>query len=295
MCIRDSIPVSICYDEVPEQGSYSREAGGGQKVKESAAGLLESRKIVRRRFGKVYVRLGEPVSARQALENGEKRNEDFTLTLQKSAFKISKTICDVTPITTKSIVSTVVLSSKSNALTYEQLMGYARWLAEYVRIAQMPLSTPDEDSFARSLEQTVRRLIRGSILLVNEGVPRQYQCDPRRRTLLNFYKNNSIHCFVVPSITALSVLSWIRSDAPGKGTQAMHDDIVQRALSLRRQQAAGPRAHRSTPGPWSQCASIVPALESPQLRWEGGQKASANSPPASWRGYASGISWNCMA
>jgi glycerol-3-phosphate O-acyltransferase len=227
------IPVSICYDEVPEQGSYSREAGGGQKVKESAAGLLESRKIVRRRFGKVYVRLGEPVSARQALENGEKRGEDFTLTLQKSAFKISKTICDVTPITTKSIVSTVVLSSKSNALTYEQLMGYARWLADYVRVAQMPLSTPDEDSFARSLEQTVRRLIRGSVLLVNEGVPRQYQCDPRRRTLLNFYKNNSIHCFVVPSITALSVLSWIRADAPGKGTLAMHDEIVQRALSLR--------------------------------------------------------------
>jgi hypothetical protein len=127
--------------------------------------------------------LGEPVSARQALENGEKRGEDFTLTLQKSAFKISKTICDVTPITTKSIVSTgsFIVESKCADVRAAK-MSYARWLAEYVRVSQMPLSTPDEDSFARSLEQTVRRLIRGSILLVNEGVPRQYQRDLRRRT-----------------------------------------------------------------------------------------------------------------
>ena len=38
------IPVSICYDEVPEQGSYTKELAGGEKQKENAGALIRSRK-----------------------------------------------------------------------------------------------------------------------------------------------------------------------------------------------------------------------------------------------------------
>lgn len=227
------IPVSICYDEVPEQGSYSREIGGGQKVQESAAQLLKSRKIIRRRFGKVYVRLGQPISAREVLESGESNGQDNVLTLQKTAFQISKTICDVTPITAKSIVATVVLSNRVSALTYEELVGLCRWLAEYVRVAEMPLSTPDDDSFSRSLEQTVRRLIRSGMLTVTEAVPRRYQVDARRRVLLNFYKNNSIHCFVVPGIATVALLDWIREGTNGAGSEAGRVEVMRRAMEIR--------------------------------------------------------------
>jgi glycerol-3-phosphate O-acyltransferase len=227
------VPVSICYDEVPEQGSYSRELSGGQKVQESAAQLLKSRKIIRRRFGKVYVRMGQPISAREVLEASAQTGQDQTLTLQKTAFQISKTICDVTPITAKSIVATVALTHRAGALTYEDLVSLCHWLSSYVHVANMPLSTPDSDSFSRSLEQTIRRLIRSGMLNVNEAVPRRYQVDARRRMVLNFYKNNSIHCFIVPTITALAVMDWIRCGSNGEGSDEGRAEIVRRALDIR--------------------------------------------------------------
>ncbi len=194
------VPVSICYDEVPEQGSYSKELGGGPKVKESALELIKSRNVVSGRFGKVYARVAPPISVRDMYNSGE---SDPRLRLQKTAFQVCKSICDVTPITPKSLVSTVMLCHRNPLLSLEEVLRLSLWLGGYVQYVGLELSTP-LGSLRPAVEQTLRRLRKGGVLLEVEDVPRRYVCESRKRALLNFYKNNASHCLVIPSIAVLA-------------------------------------------------------------------------------------------
>ena len=105
------VPVSIVYDEVFEEGSYTKELQGAKKEKESATGLLKSRKIVKRNFGKVYVRFADPLSVKEIIQKADEKNVDPKLTLQKTTFQICKHINDVSPITPKDRKSTRLNSS----------------------------------------------------------------------------------------------------------------------------------------------------------------------------------------
>jgi glycerol-3-phosphate O-acyltransferase len=223
------IPVSICYDEVPEQSSYSKELGGGQKVAESAMQLIKSRKIIRRRFGKVYVRLGKPMYASEFYKTPE---SDARRRLQKTAFQVCKTISDITPITPKSLVSTALLCHRNPLLTLEEVLRLSLKLSQYVEHAGMELSVPEVDDIRRSVEQTLRRLRKSGTVLEIENVPRRYVCDSRRRTLLNFYKNNAIHCFVIPGIALLAYYRAWQKYAPDRA-ESFEESFKDEALALR--------------------------------------------------------------
>ena len=59
----------------------------------------------RGRFGKIYVRFGEPISLRAALRRSEPGRRGRHLALQKVAFEVSRRINEVTPITATSLVT----------------------------------------------------------------------------------------------------------------------------------------------------------------------------------------------
>ncbi|HET6151010.1 MAG TPA: 1-acyl-sn-glycerol-3-phosphate acyltransferase [Polyangia bacterium] len=63
------VPIAIDYEKLPEGKSYARELGGGDKPKESFWSLLEARKTLRSRHGRIYVRFDRPISM-AALVNG---------------------------------------------------------------------------------------------------------------------------------------------------------------------------------------------------------------------------------
>lgn len=201
------VPVSLTYDEVPEERSYTREIAGGQKKKESAKELLKSLDFVKRNFGKVYVRFGTPVSAKDAERSVEEFGQDSTLALQKTAFQLCKNINDATPITPKSVISSVFLGHTETSLSLEEILQHSSLMAEFVLSGGHELSVADSLAFRRAAEQTVRRLAKAGVLQLSESVvPRRYLCDRRRRTLLALYKNNAVHCFIIPSIALSAFL-----------------------------------------------------------------------------------------
>ena len=61
------VPVSIAYDQLQEVGEFARESKGENKAAESIAWLVRAFREQRGRFGKIYVRFGEPLSLRQTL------------------------------------------------------------------------------------------------------------------------------------------------------------------------------------------------------------------------------------
>lgn len=223
------VPVSICYDEIPEQGAYSRELGGGTKTKESAWELLRSSDVVRRRFGKVYVRVAPALSTKEIYAHNQ--GEDSKLRLQKTAFQICKSICDVTPITPKSLVSTAFLCHRNPLLTLEEVLRLSLRLGDYAHHAGMELSVTGRESLRRSLEQTVRRLKKSGTILEIENVPRRYLCEGRKRSLLNFYKNNAISCTSLPAIALLAYYHSWKSHQAGDGH--LLERFQEKALELR--------------------------------------------------------------
>ena len=227
------IPVSLCYDEVPEQGSYTKELGGGQKIKESAKELIRSRKIIKNNIGKVYVRFAPALFAKDILKTADENGLDDTLTLQKTAFQLCKSINDVTPITPKSLVCSILLAHRLSALSLEEILRLSIMLAEYVQWSGLTLSADLNDGFKRAIEQTVRRLQKTGVASVSDSVPRAYFCENRKRILLSFYKNNAIHCLVVPSIAMLSFFDALASGTENDGGGAFLERIQQTALTLR--------------------------------------------------------------
>ncbi len=56
------IPTFAGYDRVPEEKAYLQELRGSEKQKESFFSFLESRKILKTKYGAAYVRFHKPVS-----------------------------------------------------------------------------------------------------------------------------------------------------------------------------------------------------------------------------------------
>jgi glycerol-3-phosphate O-acyltransferase len=63
------VPVFIGYDQIPEERSYLRELAGRDKQAESFLSVIRAREILKRSFGKVYVRFEKPISFRGFCRN----------------------------------------------------------------------------------------------------------------------------------------------------------------------------------------------------------------------------------
>ena len=228
------VPVSICYDEVFEESSYSKELQGAKKERESAKGLIKSRKIIKRNIGKVYVRFAEPFSVRDIIQKADDQKVDPKLALQKTAFQLCKSINDVSPITPKSIVAGILLSHREPALPLSEILRMAERMSDYVTYSGMSLSTNQKSGFRAAVESTVKSLQKKGYVSVSEGTPRSYSAEFKRRVVLNFYKNNSIHCFVIPAICVLAFLDTVKKRKENKQRNNLfYSDFLQSALTLR--------------------------------------------------------------
>ena len=65
------VPVSVDYERIVEAASYERELSGGKKNAEDLSGLLRARRVLTRRYGRLYVAFDEPLSMRAWLAEHE--------------------------------------------------------------------------------------------------------------------------------------------------------------------------------------------------------------------------------
>ncbi len=63
------LPIAISYEQIAEAGTYERELSGVDKEKEDVAQVVKaSGGIFKKRFGRVYLRVGEPLRASEVFE-----------------------------------------------------------------------------------------------------------------------------------------------------------------------------------------------------------------------------------
>ena len=201
------IPASIVYDRIMEERSYIQEIEGAEKKKETFFEMLKARSLLKRKYGKAYIRFSKPLSLREYLStNKDNRAKEVSRDL---AYHFVKAINDVTPVTPLNLTATAILSNHRKGF-------YQSWVTNTVKILKDFLShknTPFTESF-RDINEAVEETM--SLLMEWKVVERFDQEDAdeepfffvedNKKLELDYYKNSIIHYFVPHSLLALSLL-----------------------------------------------------------------------------------------
>jgi glycerol-3-phosphate O-acyltransferase len=222
------VPVSIHYGRVVEEEAYQRELAGAEKVRESFGTLLRARSALRRRHGTVYVTFADPISLDAALGPRRERfhaaaapavEEEKRRFVQKLGFRLLRVVNDVTVPGATSVSSTVLLSYPQAACRRAEFVRRAVSLTEFLQQEGRKLTASLERNLADDFRESLGFLEHGGLIQRLATEDEEVIFVPgERRLALDFYKNNTIHFFLLPALL---------SEALGRGLTGapLLDDI----------------------------------------------------------------------
>jgi glycerol-3-phosphate O-acyltransferase len=223
------VPVSIHYGRVVEEDAYQRELGGGEKERESLAGLVRARRVLSRRHGTVYITFADPISLNQALGERKEvfRNGDGADTLerkrrfvQKLGFRLLREVNNVAVAGATSVSASVLLSLPHRACRLREFIMRAQALSRFLQQRGVRLTASLERNIEGEFRENLGFLESGGLIqrLASESRAVVYVPD-EKRLALDFYKNNTIHFFLLPALVL---------DGLGRGLRgaALHDDLA---------------------------------------------------------------------
>jgi glycerol-3-phosphate O-acyltransferase len=232
------IPVAIAYDQISDVGSYTAEQRGAAKERESFGWFLRVVRGLRRRYGSIHLRFGEPISlakafaddeimARAPTEDDGGASED-DLALQKLAFEVCVRINDVTPITPTSLVTLSLLGRGERAHTVPEIVAAVERLVGYVQRRGLP-TTGDLLHTAEGVEHALAALVENGVVTVYaEGNEAVYAIGPDQHLTAAYYRNTIIHFFVTGAIVELALLR-----ASDEEVEDPHATFFDEAMALR--------------------------------------------------------------
>ena len=132
-----AIPVYIGYDRVIEEKSYLKELSGETKTPENTAEIIKSSKVLSKKYGRVYVNIGEPIIMKSYLEAQEKPIEQMAMDERQSLYRkigyeIVLEINKVSVVTPFSLVAAVILSHDRRGISYNDLLDILNEFYEYL-------------------------------------------------------------------------------------------------------------------------------------------------------------------
>jgi glycerol-3-phosphate O-acyltransferase len=223
------VPVSIVYDQLYEVGAMAAEERGAQKGAEGVRWLVGYARAQGRRLGKVRVRVGEPLSLRDALAEESAAGPRRRNEVEKVAFEVCHRIGRATPITPTSLVTLALLGVDDRALTLPEIQAILDPLLDYVDRRGLPTTGDLSLRSTAEVEQTLGVLASGGpVRVFADGAEPVWGIGPDKHLEAAFYRNGAVHHFVNRSITEL-LLARV---AEG-GSASVFEDAWEQALRLR--------------------------------------------------------------
>ena len=222
------VPMSIIYDRVTEASAHRKELEGGDKVPESFSGLFKAARVLFKNFGKVHVRIGDPIP----IEDWVKREvgSDTTstninrLAVQKLAFEVCHRINKSSPLTSVGIVCATLLLKADAKWTRSEFEIVLMLLNADLQSEKVPLSPELEENFMHACRRALVRLIDDKMVekfySPNGGIG--YQIVQKQRLGAFYYKNSAIHGLINFAIAGLCQI---------EGSKIANEDLLRlRAL-----------------------------------------------------------------
>jgi len=214
------IPVYIGYDRIIEEKSYLQELGGVPKTEEKMIDLVKNSRILRKRYGRVYVNIGEAIYLKSYLAAQEKSLEEVTTEERQSLYRkigyeVVMSINRVSVVTPFALISSGFLSHDRRGISHDDLKEILSELYEYLLHRKVGLAA----TFANR-EKAVGDAL--SMFVENGYISRMgieededaeidetiYSLEDNKRPQLEYYKNNILHYFLPLSFLATSMLSY---------------------------------------------------------------------------------------
>ncbi|MDJ0850657.1 MAG: glycerol-3-phosphate 1-O-acyltransferase [Myxococcota bacterium] len=212
------LPVSIAYDQIQDVGSYAAEQRGVVKQKESFGWFVGFVRALRRHYGAIHFRFGEPLSLSTVLgppdPSASPDVDERNLELQKLAFEVCVRINRVTPITPTSLVTLALLGVGDRALTVPEI---ARGLGNLMRYVERRKLTATGDleklESTEGIEATLEALREsGVVTCFDEGPEAVWAIGRDQHLAAAYYRNTIIHFFVTGAIAELALLRAAEQD-----------------------------------------------------------------------------------
>ncbi|MBW2539679.1 MAG: 1-acyl-sn-glycerol-3-phosphate acyltransferase [Deltaproteobacteria bacterium] len=210
-------PVFIGYDRVLEESSYMNEIEGGQKKPESLLQVIKARKLLKKRYGRIYIQFHEPISLNELLVQYDMTIQDMT-SKELNSFcrrlgnRILNAIDGVSVITPHALVASAILNCAKKRFSYDHLMNHIETYMAYLFSQEAKMTDTLVIDHVRAVDQVLdsyaqRKFIeRLSTDKDGQSSDKQFTVNVSKRPLLEYYKNNCISFFIPAAFTALAIL-----------------------------------------------------------------------------------------
>jgi glycerol-3-phosphate O-acyltransferase len=200
-------PISITYEKVVEEASYTNEIGGATKKKEKFFDLLKTPRFLLKKYGRVYLQFAPPIALRTVLQEQGLDLSTLDVRLRKKvvedlAQRVSYSINEVVTVTPSSLLATVLLNHEKRGITKEELLQWVSFLMQVLKDQGARVSLT-----LRNIPWAVEEALGGFVTdrLVQrfddpEGTI--FMVEEAKRIHLDYYKNSILHFFVPFSFAA---------------------------------------------------------------------------------------------
>ena len=202
------LPVSITYEQVAEENPYARELSGEEKRSESLREVAKASRVIFKRFGRVHLRVAEPLKLSDFLAelkgpweglNKDQRRES----LQGLGERILHGINTVSVTPPSSLLSMALLARSDSDVEIAEL-------EERIRCYQALLGAEKEPrpDAADRRKKALSRLLRDGFVARMERPQRIfYRVNPERRITKENNKNAALHRCIEASMLATVIRS----------------------------------------------------------------------------------------
>jgi glycerol-3-phosphate O-acyltransferase len=211
------VPIFVGYDQVPEEKSYLRELEGGKKEPESLRQVLRARRALKKKYGRIYVRITEPISLKSLLEQENLRLQDasqkeFNTLCRGIGQRLITAIDQATVVTPHAIVACASLHFKESGFTQSRLLAHIETFMTHLFSQRATIA----DTLLLDHRQAAKHAF--DIYLQRKFIERLtpekevsgsdplYRVSVGKRRNLEYYKNNCISFFIPAAFTSLLIL-----------------------------------------------------------------------------------------
>jgi len=210
-------PVFVGYDRVLEENSYLKELEGGKKDPENLRQLIKARKFLKKKYGKVYVNFGEPISLNDYVrEKNLKRlhmnSPETKQVIEDLGYKLINSINSISVVTPHAIIASAVLNCYSSRFSKKEMMERSDTYMNHVTFLHANLADTLTVDPSTALNYVIDIFIQRDLFELADEEEEEisdntyFIVKDNKRPILDYYKNNSIAHFIPAAYTAAAIL-----------------------------------------------------------------------------------------
>jgi len=201
------VPIAIVYDQLHEVARMTDEAKGGRKRPEDFGWLVSFARSQRRRLGRAYLTVGEPMPLRERMAELRGQGLHTNAAVERVALDVSHRINRATPVTVTAVVCLALLGA-DRALTFGRVLDTVEPLATYLRARRRPVAGAATLTDRSTIRRALQELAASGVLDCYEaGTEPVWRIAPDQHLVAAFYRNTVIHFLVERAIGEVALLA----------------------------------------------------------------------------------------